>query len=172
MVISYSNYSLSSYFMQKNKILAVLRHGEANHDFTNDFQRELNAEGRSQLIRMRGLLKKTNINPERIISSAAVRTTQTTEIISEIFENSTIEYKREIYESEPAVILQSLAEVDKNVNTILLVGHNPGVSAVVSSIADQGYLSMQPGMLVILEVMIDDWKHLGEGTGIVREVLQ
>jgi phosphohistidine phosphatase len=54
----------------------------------------------------------------------------------------------------------------------LLVGHNPGVSALVSHIADQGYLSIQTGMMVVIELTVDDWIHLGIGTGTVREVLQ
>ncbi|SNS15328.1 phosphohistidine phosphatase [Belliella buryatensis] len=158
--------------MQSNKILAVLRHGEADFNFSNDFERQLNSNGKSQLIKLRELLKRSNLRPEKILSSAAVRTTQTAEIIAEIFDDVTVEFDRTIYEAEPGVILNSIADTDPLVNTLLLVGHNPGVSALVSSIADQGYLSMQPGMLVILEVHVNDWKHLGMGTGIVREVLQ
>ncbi|MFN3801806.1 SixA phosphatase family protein [Belliella pelovolcani] len=158
--------------MQSNKILAVLRHGEADFNFPSDFERQLSSKGKSQLIRLRELLKKSSLKPEKILSSAAVRTTQTTEIVAEIFDNVKVAFDRKIYEAESGVIFESISKTEPDVNTLLLVGHNPGISALVSAITDQGYLSMQPGMLVIIEVQVDDWKHLGIGTGIVREVLQ
>ncbi|AFL85114.1 phosphohistidine phosphatase SixA [Belliella baltica DSM 15883] len=160
--------------MNSNKILVILRHGEADFNVGRgtDYDRELSNIGKSQLTRLKSLFEKTGIFVNRVISSSAKRTRQTTEIICSNFESSIIEYKNDFYDAEFPSIQKVLESVDKDDQCVMVVGHNPGVSALVSYIADQGYLSIQPGMMVIIELTIDDWKHLGSGTGIVREVLQ
>lgn len=160
--------------MKKNKILVVLRHGEA--DFNSgggaDFERELTKNGKNQLLRLKELFVKSGILVDKILSSSSKRTTQTTEIISSSMDSSIVEFIDRIYEAEVSVILNLLSQTENKNDCILLVGHNPGVSALVSHIADQGYLNIQPGMMVIIELTVDDWSHLGSGTGIVREVMQ
>lgn len=160
--------------MKKNKILVVLRHGEA--DFIAgggaDFKRELTENGRNQLLRLKELFVKTGLTVDKILSSSSKRTTQTTEIMSLSMDSSIIDYSDEIYEAEASELLTLLSQSENRHDCVLLVGHNPGVSALVSHIADQGYLNIQPGMMVIIELTVDDWSLLGVGTGIVKEVLQ
>lgn len=160
--------------MKNNKILVVLRHGEAdfNAGGGTDFRRELTKNGKNQLLRLKELFEKTGLKVDKILSSSSRRTTQTTEIISSSMDSSIVEFSDEIYEAEASVILNLLSKSDNKHDCILLVGHNPGVSALVSHVADQGYLTIQPGMMVILELTVDDWNLLGIGTGVVREVLQ
>lgn len=160
--------------MGNNKILVVLRHGEA--DFIagggTDFKRELTKNGKNQLLRLKELFAKTGLTVDKILSSSSKRTMQTTEIMCSSPDFADVEFSDEIYEAEPTEILNLLSNTENENNCVLLVGHNPGVSALVSHIADQGYLSIQPGMMVIVELTVDDWNLLGTGTGIVREVLQ
>ncbi|MCH7415582.1 histidine phosphatase family protein [Belliella sp. R4-6] len=160
--------------MRKSKILVVLRHGEADFTFGNgtDFQRELNQNGVDQLSRIKKLFGKASIKLDKIIASASVRTTQTAEIMAAELDKDIIEYSGEIYEAESSILLDVISKVSDDVENLMIIGHNPGVSALVSSIADQGYLNMQPGMLVIIELSVSQWKHVGIGTGIVREVMQ
>ncbi|MCH7398079.1 histidine phosphatase family protein [Belliella sp. DSM 107340] len=160
--------------MQKSKILVVLRHGEADFSFGNrtDFQRELNQNGLNQLSRIKELFEKTGVKLDKIVSSSSLRTTQTAEIIASDLPDSIIQFSDEIYEAESSILFEVISGVNDDINNLMIVGHNPGVSALVSTIADQGYLNMQPGMLVIIELAIEKWSHLGIGTGIVREVMQ
>jgi phosphohistidine phosphatase len=160
--------------MKKNKILVVLRHGEAdfNSGGGRDFERELTKNGKNQLSRLKELFEKSGILVDKILSSSSKRTTQTAELIRSTMDSSIIELRDEIYEAESSVILDLLSQIDNKHSCVLLVGHNPGVSALVSHIADQGYLSIQTGMMVVIELTVDDWIHLGIGTGTVREVLQ
>ncbi|MCH7410419.1 histidine phosphatase family protein [Belliella sp. DSM 111904] len=153
------------------KVLGLLRHGEAGFDFESDFQRELTAKGRSKLIKMSDSLFRADFSPQKIISSAATRTMQTTEIISYGFPNAEVTFHQELYEADSAIITSKISEISDEVETVLLVGHNPGISLFVSQIADQGYLSMEPGMIIILELYIAHWSHVGIGTGIIKEVM-
>ncbi|MCH7406426.1 SixA phosphatase family protein [Belliella aquatica] len=160
--------------MKKNKILVVLRHGEAdfNSGGGTDFERELTKNGKNQLLRLKELFVKSEIVVDKILSSSSKRTKQTTELIGSSMDPSIMEFSDEVYEAETSVILDLLSKMNNEHSCVLLVGHNPGVSALVSHIADQGYLSIQPGMMVVIELAVDNWSHLGMGTGIVREVLQ
>ncbi|MFD2035952.1 SixA phosphatase family protein [Belliella marina] len=160
--------------MQKSKLLVVLRHGEADFSFGNgaDFQRELNQNGIDQLHRIKVLFEKTGIKPDKIIASAAIRTTQTANIIAADLDQSIIQYSHEIYEAEASELFKVISGVDNAIACLMIIGHNPGVSALVSSITDQGYINMQTGMLAIVELTVDCWSLLGIGTGLVREVMQ
>lgn len=160
--------------VNKNKILVVLRHGEAyfNTEGETDFERGLTEYGKNQLLRLKELFVKTGLKVSMILSSSSKRTRQTSEIISSFADSCKVEFRDEMYEAKSSVILDLLSQANNKYNSILLVGHNPGLSELVSHIADQGYLHMQPGMMAVIELAVDDWSHLGRGTGIVREVLQ
>ncbi|MCH7400219.1 SixA phosphatase family protein [Belliella kenyensis] len=153
------------------KVLGLLRHGEAGFDFESDFQRELSAKGRSKLIKMSDSLFRADFSPQKIISSSATRTIQTTEIISYGFPSAEVAFFKELYEADSSIISSKISEIKNEIDEVLLVGHNPGLSLFVSQIADQGYLSMEPGMIIILELYIQEWSHIGIGTGIIKEVL-
>lgn len=160
--------------MNKNKILLVLRHGEAyfNAEGETDFERGLTDYGKNQLLRLKELFAKTGLKVTMILSSSSKRTRQTSEIISSFADSCIMEFRDEMYEAKSSVILDLLSKVNDKYNCILLVGHNPGLSELVSYIADQGYLHMQTGMMAVIELAVHNWSHLGRGTGMVREVLQ
>ena len=53
-------------------------------------------------------------------------------------------------------ILSAVAELDDSVQTVLWVGHNPGVSEVASSLSLKPH-GFQPAELLVLENEINDW---------------
>lgn len=159
--------------MIKNKILVVLRHGEADLVVGNDvdFNRALTKNGKNQLLKLKELFVKTGIQVGKIISSPSKRTAQTAEIISSSMNKPIIEFNDRLYEAEVSMILGIIAQTTHLHDCVMLIGHNPAVSALISHVADQRHLNIQPGMMVIIELTVTDWNHVGISTGIVREVL-
>lgn len=160
--------------MAEPKILYVLRHGEAKPGIgiRGDFLRELTFEGRQQLNKLAEHLKSIDFKTDLILVSPAKRTQQSLEIITSALsiQNNQITHD-EIFDAEPQTLLEIINNINQPTNHLLLVGHNPGISSLVSFVSGQNYLSMKPGMMAVLEILVDEWRLLGGNTGILKEIL-
>lgn len=95
-------------------------HGEADHE------RPLNGRGRRAAAAVGGVLRARKLIPDLIWSSDSARTRET---VARLFEDEDIEtaYLADLYHAEANKVLyvcQSRGEPD--IETLLLVGHNPG----------------------------------------------
>jgi phosphohistidine phosphatase len=160
--------------MAQSKFLYVLRHAEAKPGIgiKGDFLRELTLEGRKQLDRLLGILNKKDFKIDLVLVSPAIRTLQTSEIIGLGFPSDIRKIVDDIFDAEPQTLLELLNDIKGEIQKVLLIGHNPGISALVAYISGQDYISMKPGMMAIIELQVDDWKMLGGNTGILKEILQ
>ncbi|WP_373524137.1 histidine phosphatase family protein [Aquiflexum sp.] len=161
--------------MAEPKILYVMRHGEARPGIgvRGDFLRELTSEGRKQLNALADYLKSIDFYTDLILVSPAKRTLQSLEILTSTLsiKNNQITHD-EIFDAEPQKLLEIINSIKQPSKHILLLGHNPGISSLVSYVSGQKYVSMKPGMMAVLEILVDDWKSLGGNTGILKEILQ
>ena len=161
--------------MAEPKILYVLRHGEARPGIgaRGDFLRELTTDGKKQLTRLAQYLKSKDFKVDLVLVSPAKRTQQSLEILTSalaLINNQ--ETHDEIFDADPEILLNIINNIKQPTNHLLLVGHNPGISSLVSFISGQNYVSMKPGMMAVLEILVDDWKLLSGNTGILKEILQ
>ena len=156
------------------KYLSVLRHGFAEPGIgrDGDFSRALTTEGRGRLNRLGHVLQNRGVTFDLLISSSAKRTTQTSEILSSYCTSARVNFDDRLYEAELQIIISILQGIDSSENHVLFVGHNPGVSALVSHLSGEKYINMDPGMMVRMEFHLDDWKHLSSNSGILLEILQ
>jgi phosphohistidine phosphatase len=161
--------------MAEPKILYVLRHGEARPGIgvRGDFLRELTTDGRKQITRLAQYLKSKDFKVDLILVSPAKRTQQSLDILTSTLAIKNIqETHDEIFDAEPQKLLDIINNIKQPINNLLLVGHNPGISSLVSFVSGQNYISMKPGMMAVLEILVDDWKLLGGNTGTLKEILQ
>jgi phosphohistidine phosphatase len=156
------------------KYLTVIRHGFAKPGIgrDGDFARILTEEGESRLNRLGHVLQKRCADFELVICSSAKRTSQTCEIISNYCSCKRIEYDERLYEAELALIVSILHEIAPTHQNVLLIGHNPGVSALVSYLCGEKFMNMDPGMMVRIEFHLNDWKHISSNSGVLLEILQ
>ncbi|OYD46960.1 hypothetical protein CHU00_02515 [Sphingobacterium cellulitidis] len=114
--------------------LYLIRHAKAEeHTFTkDDFDRDLQKKGRDRAHRIAEELKKTLQIDDKtlVISSTANRAIQTAEIFCEVlnYPKDTIQQTREIYEAHFMDILKVINTVADKYDTLLVFGHNPGLS--------------------------------------------
>ncbi len=160
--------------MENSRVLTVLRHGEAEMGSRNsgDFLRQLSASGKHQISRLNEVLKNNDFKIEMLLSSTAKRASQTAELISKDFQPKNIQFEDEIYEAEPEDLIKLIQKLDDKTVNLMLVGHNPGLSALVSYITGEGYVSLKPGMMAVLDIFVDDWSMIGRESGILREIWQ
>lgn len=155
------------------KYLYILRHGEteASH-FEGDFYRELTSYGKKQLTELREKIASKGINPELVLCSSATRTRQTSAILNEKLNFQRIEYRDSLYECDLDSLVKELQKIENQIDSVLLVGHNPGLSTLVSYLCGDFFLSMSPGDLVILSLEIDEWNFLAQDLAILLDNLR
>lgn len=151
--------------------LYILRHGKAvkPENAVNDEQRKLNKKGTAQVNQIGYILKESNCNIEEIIASAAVRTTETAEIVNSYL-TKTITFDPNLYLASRETI-QSIFLNKVTQKTVLLVGHNFGLSDFVNYLTDDN-LTLSTSMLVEINFNFEDWNMIGFGTGTIEQIIE
>jgi phosphohistidine phosphatase len=151
------------------KTLLILRHGKAQPDGPDgDKARELVERGRRASALMGDYIASTIGVPDAILTSDATRAKQTAEIAAEAagFSGS-LTVVPQLYAADlrtsQAVVRSILDEVD----TALLVGHNPGFEELAASLAgiDVDDVRLPTAGLAHLEFDIDHWDAARAGKG-------
>jgi len=115
--------------------LIIVRHASASWDpiYKNDFDRPLKKGGISDTSLISKFLLKKNFLPDHIISSAAVRTSETAEqIIKKINYKNKFETIDEIYNSTYQNLVKYISKVNNKYKCLMLVAHNPSVTEVIN----------------------------------------
>lgn len=125
------------------KIL-ILRHGIAvvrdDLDVKNDSERQLTSKGKRQLRQTAAAMKQMGLRFDLILSSPYLRAEQTAEIVAE-----SLKLKRRLElsnalapDGSPKDLIQELSELKPAPESILLVGHEPYLSRLVSLLTTGG----------------------------------
>lgn len=154
------------------KQLILLRHGEAGFSDGVDFQRQLASKGKDQLHKLGTILKEREMEIDLMYCSSATRTRETAEIIKSYLSIREEVYEKEIYAANLEILLQILENTPKSIHTCLLIGHNPTISLLLSHLTTGNYVGLQPGMMAILEIEVQEWYMVGMNTALLRELLK
>ncbi|HTT05542.1 MAG TPA: histidine phosphatase family protein [Steroidobacteraceae bacterium] len=120
------------------KRLLLLRHGEAEPAgaAAGDFERPLTARGRAQALQAAHRLRQLHCTPDTILASPALRTRETATIVAARLEQlQALHYQSSAYPGSLEALLQLIDAVSDQSETLLLVGHNPGLSALARRLA-------------------------------------
>lgn len=120
------------------KTLYILRHGEKNSINPNDYDYdiELSAKGLEDSKTIGKKLKEKGIKPDLIVSSPAIRARTTAEIVAkEISYKKNIMYNEVIYQAFLNELVESITYTFDNVDTLMIVGHNPSLTALAITFA-------------------------------------
>lgn len=154
------------------KILGLLRHAKSDWDdlAQRDFDRGLNDRGRRGARLIGAHIRKHGIAWDRLIASPAERVTATLE---EAFPDLPVTYDRRLYLASSDTILETVqdhaAEQDKEPDTILVSGHNPGLQEVLLELVSpscendlfrEASVKFPTATFAVLECNIDSWSQL------------
>lgn len=116
--------------------LYILRHAKADWpQGMDDKQRPLSAEGRREAQALAAAMHRCGYHPEIALSSPAKRTRETCAIV---YDGDNVVYEDKLYLATTGILFERLQEVDDKFNSILLVGHNPGIHGLVQLLVDEG----------------------------------
>ena len=150
------------------KTLLLLRHAKSSWEDGNlaDFDRSLNARGRSDAPRMGRLLAQYELTPDLIVTSAARRAATTAELIALAAEYAgDIQYTNELYLADPETFLDVARDTADGVARLMLVGHNPGIEELVSNLAGREE-RMPTAALACFRLAIEHWRELNDETAV------
>lgn len=111
------------------------------------------------------LLKDKKVIPDLIISSPAKRTKKTAiEIASKIgYSEKKILYNEDLYEASSNTILGLIKKVDDKYESLMIFGHNPGLTLLNNHISDQ-YLDNIPTCGIVGLQSEKKWSEIGKNS--------
>jgi len=114
-------------------------------------------------------LTAAGLEPELIVSSTALRALATAEQAAAAGGwGSRIVPVAALYASDPERVLEVLRETDPQVERLLVTGHEPTWSQLVSLLMGGGRLRMPTAAVACLDLEIGDWGDLAAGSCILR----
>lgn len=148
------------------KTLLILRHAKSSWDNTHlsDHDRPLNERGKKDAPRMGKLIQQEDLVPDLIISSSAERALATAEAVAlACGYEAEIQVTRQLYHAFPEEYREVLQARGGNHQCIMVVGHNPGLEALVEELT--GHPEPMPtAALAQVLLAIGDWQELTEET--------
>jgi phosphohistidine phosphatase len=145
------------------KTLYVLRHGQATAeeaDSDSDHQRKLTRRGRADVRAAAESLSERAKPPTLVLTSSAARARQTAELcLSALPGETELAVRDDLYLAEPESYLAELAQSAKRHAAVLVVGHNPGLEALIY-VLTQHSEHLATASLVEIELPLAAWTEL------------
>ena len=125
----------------KKSLLILMRHAKSDwpENLRRDFDRPLAARGEKDAPRMGKWLRKNGLIPDLVVSSPAQRARATAELVVEKLRirRKRVIFDDRIYEAGLRQLLTVLAAHAPGSDTLLLVGHNPGLEELITHLASE-----------------------------------
>jgi len=148
------------------KTVLVLRHAKSSWKDTgvSDHDRPLNKRGKMTAPRMGQLLYEEDLVPDVILSSTALRARETADMVADAsgFEGD-VAYLEDLYHAWPSDYLDALRSLSDDVNTAMIVGHNPGLELLLEQLTGESE-RLPTAALALIQLPIDFWSQLDDET--------
>jgi phosphohistidine phosphatase len=118
------------------KKLILMRHAKScwNQPWQDDHDRPLAERGLRDAPIMALRLANRDIHPDLLLSSSATRAIQTSEFVAHALRLSPekIEVNKNLYHASPELLLKCIRKQKNSIQTLILIGHNPGLTEVTN----------------------------------------
>ena len=156
------------------KTLYLLRHAKSSWSDPelSDFDRPLNDRGSKAAPFMGTVMREQGFSPELILSSPAVRARQTAElVIGSAPLPGEFRFDERIYEASPQTLRTVVSEVGDDVDSVMLVGHNPGMEGFIRFLTGKTE-SMPTAALAVIGLRIEKWADIDASSGRLVRVIR
>lgn len=122
-----------------------------------DFDRPLATRGREACAIIGDYIKEKAIDFDLVLVSTALRTRETIELVKERAEfHGEVRYDERIYEATTSQLLEVVSEVDNDLQSVLLVGHNPGIQDLLAVLTGE-HVSVSTANFAKIELNASEW---------------
>jgi phosphohistidine phosphatase len=169
------------------KRLLLLRHAKTEPAGAgiDDHERALMARGREDAPRLGRYIHKSGYEPDLVLSSTSVRTMQTVELVTEELTSAArVDYLEPLYLAEPNLILSIIRQAPDKMQTVMVVGHNPGLEQAATLLArepvkrkerdrfDQLEEKFPTAALAVLDFDVERWRDVEPGEGALKDFVR
>lgn len=149
----------------------LLRHAKSSWDdpAIEDSDRPLNARGRAAAPMIGRWLAERRHIPDTILCSASRRTQETVSRLRQSIAGLPEPIvERELYHASPRAMLDRMGRLPRTCETVMLVGHNPGLGALVRKLSDgrenrrcrRAFEHFPTGAAAVMELDLGDWSDI------------
>jgi len=115
------------------KTLYIMRHADKDTSNPNidDYDIQVTPKGLKDVENVSKKLKEKNVLPDLLVASPALRTKQTAEVVAkELGYTKSIMYNEVLFQAFVNEVIESITYTFDDVNTLMIVGHNPSLTAL------------------------------------------
>ena len=154
------------------KTLTLLRHAKSTWDdpVSRDFDRPLNKRGRRAAQTIGREMRAQGLEFHRVVASPALRVRETLEEVAHGYGRSLrAEFDENIYLATTDTLLGIVRACDDAAQSLLLVGHNPGLERLAlilttgGALRDELQVKYPTATLAEIALPIDSWRDVSEG---------
>jgi phosphohistidine phosphatase len=154
------------------RTIILLRHGKSSWSDPTlaDLDRPLAQRGERASRRIAKYIQRKKIRPSLVLCSPSLRTRQTLEAIeSSLGKRPSVELEPQLYAASEGELLQRLQALPESVDSVMLIGHNPGLHELARALASRGVDLPQldekfpTGALATLVVDSENWAAVRPG---------
>ncbi|MEO1001335.1 MAG: histidine phosphatase family protein [Pseudomonadota bacterium] len=161
------------------KRIVLLRHAKSSWSDPEmeDIERPLNQRGRLTAPMMGAWIAEQRLDPDYVILSPARRSKETWDRMARVMEKAPKpQVEKSLYMADPETMLKILQAAPKDADTVLLVGHQPGLSSFARKLANgtvpggpkRAFTKFPTGAAAVIEIDAEDWTETEFGEGEFR----
>jgi phosphohistidine phosphatase len=153
-----------------NCCLTPARKSSSSDSTLADIDRPLAPRGERASRRVAKYIRRKTIRPALVLCSPALRTRQSLEAVAvSLGKSCAVEVVPQLYGASAQELLEQLQALPEPVESVMLIGHNPGLHELALALAARGARLPQleekfpTGALSTLVVGVDDWTGVVPG---------
>jgi phosphohistidine phosphatase len=162
------------------KTLILMRHAKSAWDAGDlpDHERPLSDRGQAAAPEMGRWLKSQNLLPDLVMCSTAARAAETLALVKpHLPKDVPVQMAESLYMALPRDMMATIAKVKgRDIQTILLIGHNPGIGSLAHWLSAPGRSKHLDRMqdkfptaaVAVIDFDIANWRELDDGQGRLR----
>ena len=156
------------------KTILLLRHGKSDWEaeYGDDHERPLATRGQKGARKMGRFLTTARTVPDRALTSSAVRARETLATAAEAGGwTGPARVTDALYGASPGDVLREIQAEPDDADTVVVVGHEPTWSGLVSLLIGGGRVEMKTAAVARIDVEVETWADVREGRGALAFLL-
>lgn len=158
------------------KTLFLLRHAKAESVSASlrDEDRKLSARGRIACGQIGAYMQSKRYAPQQVLCSTSARTRETLALL-EMDGNTSFpcRFEQKLYLATPGEMLTQIQGADDSVDSLLVIGHNPGMHHLAAGLVEAGHTPLHEkleikyptGSLAVITFDTGRWSAIAPETG-------
>jgi len=163
--------------------LLLLRHAKSSWEdpSLDDFDRPLAPRGERAAPAIADFMRSKKLIPDLVLCSSAVRARQTWHAVAnKLGSGDNLRELKSLYLATPSRLLQTLRRAPQKAETVLVIGHNPGMEIFALRLTGKGPRNAMRQMaekfptaaLAEIAFDVEKWSEIGEGRGVLKRFVR